>query len=90
MANHPSAERRNRQRIARAARNRSVKSTTRSVLRKAREALGSGDAKLAESLVRTAECQLDHAASKGVVHSKAAARVKARLYSQLHKLTSAG
>ena len=90
MANHPSAERRNRQRIARAARNRSVKSTTRSVLRKAREALGSGDAKLAESLVRTAESQLDHAASKGVVHCKAAARVKARLYSQLHKLTSAG
>ncbi|MCL2823471.1 MAG: 30S ribosomal protein S20 [Polyangiaceae bacterium] len=88
MANHPSAERRNRQRIVRAARNRAYKSTTRTALRKAREALGSGNAELAEKLVRAAEGQLDHAACKGVVHRKAAARVKSRLHSQLHKLTN--
>ena len=88
MANHPSAERRNRQRIARAARNRAFKSSTRSALRKAREALGSGNATLAESLVRSVEGILDRAASKGVVHRKAAARVKARLHTQLHRLSN--
>ena len=89
MANHPSAERRNRQRITRAARNRSIKSSTRTALRKAREALASGDVARAEVLARAAETQLDHAASKGIVHPKAASRVKGRLYSQLHKLPKA-
>ena len=89
MANHPSAERRNRQRIARTARNRNVRSTTRTALRKAREAIASGNVQLAQSLVRDVEGQLDHAASKGVVHRKAASRVKSRLHTQLHKLVSA-
>ncbi len=90
MANHPSAERRNRQRIKRAARNRTVKSGTRTALRKARAALAAGDVKLAETLVHSVEGQLDRAASKGVIHSKAASRVKARLHTQLHKLSNAG
>lgn len=89
MANHPSAARRNRQRIKQAARNRNVKSSTRSALRKARAALAAGDTKLAETLVREVECKLDRAASKGVIHDKAASRVKSRLYTQLGKLTSA-
>lgn len=89
MANHPSAERRNRQRIKQAARNRTVKSATRSALRKARAALASGDTKLAESLVRHVEGQLDRAASKGVIHNKAASRVKSRLYTQLSKIAAA-
>ena len=89
MANHPSAERRNRQRIVRAARNRTIKSSTRTALRKAREALASGDVQRASTLAHAAEAQLDHAATKGVVHPKAAARVKSRLYSHLSKLTKA-
>ena len=90
MANHPSAARRNRQRIKRAARNRTVKSGTRTALRKARAALTAGDVNLAETLVHSVESQLDRAASKGVIHSKAASRVKARLNTQLHKLSTAG
>jgi small subunit ribosomal protein S20 len=88
MANHPSAERRNRQRVTRTARNRSIKSAARSALRKARTALASGDATLASSLVRHVESQLDRAASKGAIHDKVASRVKSRLYSQLNKLTA--
>lgn len=88
MANHPSAERRNRQRINRTARNKSIRSSARSILRKARAALAAGDNKQAEALVRKVESNLDRAAAKGVVHRKAAARVKARLYTQLNKLAS--
>ena len=86
MANHPSAERRNRQRIKRTARNRNIKSSTRSALRKARAALAEGDVKRAETLVRAVESKLDGAASKGVYHSKTASRVKSRLYTQLARL----
>lgn len=89
MANHPSAERRNRQRIKRTARNRIIKGSARTALKRARSALAAGDVKLAESLVREVEGKLDRAASKGVIHSKSASRVKSRLNSQLHKLTKA-
>lgn len=86
MANHPSAERRNRQRITRTARNRSTRSAMRTALRNAREALAAGDVAKATALVRTAESKLDRAATKGVVHARAASRVKARLGAQLHRL----
>ena len=90
MANHPSAERRNRQRIKRTARNRNIKTSTRTALKKARAALAAGDPKLADTLVREVESKLDGAASKGVIHSKAASRVKSRLYTQLSRLNKAG
>ncbi|HNS95887.1 MAG TPA: 30S ribosomal protein S20 [Polyangiaceae bacterium] len=89
MANHPSAERRNRQRIKQTNRNRSIKSSTRTALRKARAALAAGDVKLAETLVRDVESRLDRATTKGVLHRKAASRVKSRLSTQLHKLSTA-
>jgi small subunit ribosomal protein S20 len=87
MANHKSAKRRNRQRIRRTARNRSIKSAARTVLKKARTALAAGDAKTAEALVREVESSLDRGASKGVLHPRAASRVKARLHTQLSKLS---
>lgn len=89
MANHASAERRNRQRIKRTARNRAVKSETRTTVKKARAALASGDSALAKTLVHKVESSLDKAAAKGVVHHKAASRVISRLHQQLHKLASA-
>ncbi len=90
MANHPSAERRSRQRIKRTARNREVKGATRTALKRARAALTTGNVQLAESLVRQVEGKLDQAASKGVIHTNTASRVKSRLYAQLHRLSKAG
>lgn len=87
MANHASAERRNRQRITRTAHNRSIKSDTRTIVKKARTALASGDSSLAKTLVRQVESRLDKAAGKGVLSAKAASRVVSRLNQQLHKLT---
>jgi small subunit ribosomal protein S20 len=84
MANHASAEKRNRQRINRTRRNRSVKSAVRSAIKLARTAVA-GQKQDAQSLVVAASSALDRAASKGVVHRKAAARSKARLARALFK-----
>jgi small subunit ribosomal protein S20 len=87
MANHPSAEKRNRQRIVRTERNRAVKSALRTTVKKARAAVGSGDAKAA-ALVAAAESALARAASKGVIAKKSASRVTARLASHSAKAGS--
>ncbi|MBK6514782.1 MAG: 30S ribosomal protein S20 [Polyangiaceae bacterium] len=80
MANHASAEKRNRQRITRTVRNRAAKSTLRTVLKRARTAAESGAENAAE-LVRQAQSELDRAAKKGVIPTERADRVKGRLAS---------
>ncbi len=80
MANHASAEKRNRQRIRRTERNRSVKGAVRTLLKKARATIATA-AKPVDSAaaVLAAIKAVDRAAAKGVVHPKMAARAKARL-----------
>ena len=78
MANHASAVKRNRQRIKRTARNRAVKSSLRTVLKQARQAVTSGADNAAE-LVREAQSELDRAAKKGVIPQNRASRVKGRM-----------
>jgi small subunit ribosomal protein S20 len=87
MANHPSAEKRNRQRIVRTERNRALKSALRTTVKKARAAITAGDVKIAKPLVAAAESALARAASKGVIAKKSAARVTARLAATGAKLT---
>lgn len=86
MANHPSAEKRNRQRIVRTERNRARKSALRTTVKKARVALGAGETAVAKPLIVAAESALARAASKGVIPKKAAARVTARLAAAAAKL----
>ncbi len=88
MANHPSAARRNRQRIRRTARNRSVKSAIRTQLKTARAAVDNTPSE-AQSVVRSVESALDTAARKGVIHRRAASRAKARLNKRLHAASKA-
>jgi small subunit ribosomal protein S20 len=85
MANHASAEKRNRQRIRRTERNRSVKGAVRTLLKKARAALSAPVVKDSASAVAAAIKAVDRAASKGVVHPKTAARAKSRLAKAAHK-----
>ena len=87
MANHPSAVKRNRQRLVRAERNKGVRSSVRSAVKKARAAIASGNAGAAKTEVRAAIKALARAASKGVVHSKAASRTTARIESALNRLS---
>jgi len=79
MANHPSAEKRNRQRIRRTDRNRRVKGNARTLVKKARIAIASGKGTDSAKAVLDAIRAIDRAASKGVVHAKTAARTKSRL-----------
>ena len=87
MANHASAEKRNRQRIVRTERNRSVKGAVRTLVKKARAAVTATGAKGADiaATVAAAVKAVDRAASKRVVHPKTAARVKSRLAKAAHK-----
>ena len=86
MANHPSAEKRNRQRIVRTERNRALKSSLRTAVKKARAAVQAGDGAKAQPLVLDAERSLARAASKGVLTKKTAARVTARIAKSAAKI----
>lgn len=86
MANHPSAEKRNRQRITRTARNRAIRSALRSQLKAARTALESGDKEAAAKEAAIARKALARAASKGIIHHNNASRRTARLDHALARL----
>lgn len=86
MANHPSAEKRNRQRIKRTLRNRGVASSVRTLVKRVRTALHAKDQAAAATALKVAVVALDKAATKGVVHPKAASRTISRLSAQIHKL----
>jgi small subunit ribosomal protein S20 len=85
MANHPSADKRNRQRITRTARNQAVRSATRTAVKQARAALAGEDAAEAAQKVQAASIALAKAAKKGVIHPVAAARTISRITSALSK-----
>ncbi|MCU1282628.1 MAG: ribosomal protein S20p [bacterium] len=78
MANVASAEKRNRQRIKRRARNQFHLTTMRTLVKRARVAIEAKDGKVAEVL-KAAIAVIDKAASKGVIDKKAAARKISRL-----------
>lgn len=86
MANHASAEKRNRQRITRTARNKARVSAVRTFVKKVRAAIAAKDATAATTALRTAVEQLDKAATRGAVHPKAASRTIGRLSAQVAKL----
>ena len=84
MANVASAEKRNRQRIKRRARNQFHLSTMRTHVKRVRTALASKDANVA-AILKTAVAVIDKAAQKGVIDKKAAARKISRLTKSLNR-----
>ena len=79
MANIKSQIKRNRQNEKARLRNKSVKSSLKTVIRKLNEASASGNTETATALLRDASRQLDKAASKGVIHANQAANRKSAL-----------
>ena len=72
-------------------RNRPIRTATRTYVKKAQEAIASGDPESAQQSTREAIKALDKAAQKGVVHKNNAARRKSRLMAKLNALeTPAG
>ncbi|HZR81947.1 MAG TPA: 30S ribosomal protein S20 [Candidatus Binatia bacterium] len=88
MANHPSAEKRHRQSVKRAARNQRVRTRVRSEVKRARTAIEGGDATGASQAVADAARGLDKAVAKGVLHRNNASRRISRLAKSAAKLAS--
>jgi small subunit ribosomal protein S20 len=84
MANHPSAAKRNRQRVVRTARNKTIRSALRTAVKRARTAIENGD-KDAKERVKDATVALARAASAGVIHKSTAARTTSRIEAALHR-----
>ncbi len=83
MANHASAEKRNRQRITRTNRNRAAKSALRTTIKKARAAVESTPADAVKSVIEAVSA-LDKLASKGIIPKRRASRVAGRLAAAAH------
>ena len=79
MANHKSAIKRIRQTRKRTIRNRFVRSTMRTFIRRVREAVATGDKTVAAGALVDAVRKIDKAASKGVIHRNQASRRVSRL-----------
>jgi small subunit ribosomal protein S20 len=89
VANIKSQIKRNRQNEKRRLRNKSVKSSLKTAVRKFNEASASGDTETASALMRDASRKLDKAVSKGVIHKNQAANRKSSIAKRLGTLTSA-
>ena len=68
-------------------RNKSVKSSLKTAIRKYREAAAAGDVAGATALMQSASRQLDKAASKGVIHANQAANRKSALAKRTAQLS---
>ncbi len=91
MANHKQAEKRNRQRIKRRARNLMHLSTMRTYMKRVRKALDGKEAngEVAASSLPDAIQAISKAASKGVIHRNTASRYISRLTIATNKANAA-
>lgn len=86
MANIKSQMKRIKTNEKRRMRNKSVKSSVKTAIRKFREAAEAGEKDKAVELMRDAGRKLDKAASKGVIHANQAANKKSALALAFNKL----
>jgi small subunit ribosomal protein S20 len=88
VANIKSQIKRNRQNEKARLRNKAVKSSLKTAIRKFREAADQGNAAEAAVLLQTASRQLDKAASKGVIHKNQAANRKSAIAKRVAELSA--
>ena len=86
MANIPSAEKRNRQRLHRRQRNLNHLTRMRTCVKGVRAALDDNDTAQAQTLLKKAVVSIDRAAQKGVIKREAASRSISRLTRAVQKL----
>ncbi|MER7169467.1 30S ribosomal protein S20 [Micromonospora sp. NPDC000207] len=88
MANIKSQIKRNRQNEKRRLRNKSVKSSLKTAIRRFHEAAETGDVEKANTLLRDASRKLDKAVSKGVIHANQAANRKSAIAKRVESLAA--
>jgi small subunit ribosomal protein S20 len=89
MANHKQAEKRNRQRLKRRARNLMHLSTMRTYMKRVRKAIAEGDVETAKKTLPVALEAIGKANSKGVIHRHTASRYTSRLTLAVNKASTA-
>jgi small subunit ribosomal protein S20 len=89
VANIKSQIKRNRQNEKARLRNKAVKSSLKTAVRKFREAAEQGNVEEAAVLMRAASRQLDKAVSKGVIHKNQAANRKSAIAKRAAVVASA-
>ncbi|MEU6080859.1 30S ribosomal protein S20 [Streptomyces sp. NPDC047108] len=88
MANIKSQIKRNKTNEKARLRNKAVKSSLKTAIRKTREAVEAGDVEKATVAAREASRKLDKAVSKGVIHKNQAANKKAALAHRVATLSA--
>ena len=86
MANHASAKKRIRQTVKRTARNKHIRSTVRTHVKRVRAALEAEDKAAAQEALAVAIGKIDSAVHKGVFHRKTGSRYISRLSRQVAAL----
>ena len=86
MANHKSAEKRNRQAERRNEVNRRNRGALRTEIKRLRAAVEDGNREEAQTLLPKTVSVIDRSVQKGVLHKNAAARYKSRLTGSVSKL----
>ena len=86
MANHKSAEKRNRQAQQRRMRNRANRSKMKTVIKNLNEAIEPGNAQEAKPALASAVPVIAKTASKGTIHKKNASRKISRLTKRVNQL----
>lgn len=89
MPNNPNAKKAMRQSAKRRLLNRTQRSALRTVIKKVRTAVDTGDATAAGEAFKTACKRLDQAAAKHLIHKNKAARTKSRLSQAIKKSQAA-
>ena len=89
MANHKSAEKRDRQSKVRRMRNRVNKTRMKSVIRSFEEAVASGSVEDARAALKVAVPVIEKTANKGTIHRRTAARKVSRLTLSINKMEAA-
>jgi len=88
VANIKSQIKRNKQNEKAHQRNKAVKSSLKTAVRKFRDAADAGDVEAATVAMRAASQSLDKAASKGVIHKKQAANRKSAIARRCAELSA--
>ena len=90
MANTASARKRARQADKRRRHNATLRSMSRTAIKKVQNAVASGDAAAAQAAFGSAAPTIDKMVTKGILHKNKAARHKSRLSAKIRALTLAG
>ena len=86
MANHKSAEKRNRQAQDKRMRNRANRSKMKTVIKNLNEAIEAGNGEEAKTALASAVPVIAKTASKGTIHKKNASRKISRLTKKVNQL----